>query len=143
MGQIQITIGIVMLLLFSVALIGFLINFSNDNNPAVSITQDQEIIDLYSKQIGNSSELKTTSESTYESIIKSNIEQGSQTVPSTGAFSPTPPTLFNILENIFSTINTKIFGGKPEFQIFTGVFISLIIFVIGLYLYKTLRGFPD
>jgi len=89
MGQIQYTIALIMIGLFSVAVIGFAVNFASDNNAPMSISDDPELSELSTEVEGNISAFRTDSQSTYQSIVESSIDEG-ETTPSGGQFAITP-----------------------------------------------------
>jgi hypothetical protein len=139
MGQIQLTIALVMIGLFSVALIGFGVNFAADNDAAISLSDDPEISNLDTNIQGNLSSFRSGSESTYQSIVESSIDEG-ETTPSGGQFAITPVNAISTVSNILKTGYLKIFGTGSGFGIFITAFLSLIGFIMGLYLWKTWVG---
>ena len=143
MGQIKLTVSLVMIGLFSIAILGFAINFAQDNNSAIDLADDSEINSLYTQTKSNLSNFDSASEDTYESIIESTVEPGSMTVPSTAPFAITPSNAVKITKNIMQVGYVKIFGTGSGFGVFLSTFIGLIVFMLALYLYKTLRGMPD
>lgn len=143
MGQIKLTAALLMIGLFSIAVLTFAINFAGDNSAAVDISDDPEMNSLYSQSKSNVSGFNKDAEDTYESIIDTTVEPGSQTAPSTGPFAVTPLNAIGIVQNIMETGYKKIFGTGSGFGIFLTALIGMLVFMIGLYLYKTLRGLPD
>ena len=142
-GQIQLTVALVLIALFSVAIISFAINFAEDNNAAISISDDPEIMLLQSHSEGNASAFGGDSESQYQSIIETTIAPGSDSAQSVGPFAVTPANALGTTQNIIKVGYVKIFGTANGYGVFLTSFIAIIVFMIGLYLYKTLRGFPD
>jgi len=142
MGQIQITISLVLIALFSIALVGFAVNFASDNDTAVSISDDPELSTLDTQVRGNLTEFTDKSSEQYQSIIESTIESG-EVVQSVGPFAVTPISALGTVTNILKVGYMKIFGNASGFNIFIMAFFSVLLFVIGLFLYKTLRGNPD
>ena len=139
MGQIQFTIALVTLALFSIAIIGFAVNFASDNNAAISIANDPEISELNTNLQGNLTSFQTSAESTYQSIVESSITQG-QTTPSGGQFAITPPNVIPVTKNIIKTGYLKIFGNGSGFEIFLVSFLGILVFIIGMYIWKTWAG---
>jgi len=141
-SQITLTVSLVMIVLFTIAVIGFSIGFANDNDAAMSVVDDPELSGIYSKASGNMSLLKDQSEDTYQSILSSTIEPGSDVVQSAGPFAITPTTVVGTTSNIIMLPYKKIFGGGSGFGVFFTAFITFLVFIIGLLIYKTLRGSP-
>ena len=143
MGQIQLTVALVMIGLFSLAIIGFATNFALDNDAAVSLADDPEISGFNTQISSNLSGFQSSSEDTYKSIIETTVEPGSDIVQSTGPFAITPVNSLAVAKNIAKVGYIKIFGTGSGFGVFITAFISLLVFIIGLFIYKTLKGLPD
>ena len=143
MGQIQLTMALIMIGLFTVAIIAFAVNFAIDNDAAVKITDDAEMSSLYSSTSGDVGDFGTDSESQYQSIIETTLEAGADSPQSVGAFSVTPLNAIGVVKNILQVGYKKIFGTGSGFGIFLTSLIAVITFMIGLFLYKTLKGMPD
>jgi len=143
MGQIQLTIALVLIALFSIAIIGFAMHFAVDNHAAVSVSDDPEISGLYSSTSEDVGQFGTDSESQYQSIIETTLQSGADSPQSVGAFSVTPMNAIGVSKNIMQVGYTKIFGTGSGFGIFLTALISVIVFMVGLFLYKTLKGLPD
>jgi len=141
-SQINLTISLAMIILFTIAIIGFSVGFANDNDAAMSVSDDPELSSMYSSSTGNMSLLKDQSEDTYKSILSSTIEPGSDVVQSAGPFAITPTNVIGTTSNIITLPYKKIFGGGSGFGVFFTAFGTLLVFVVGLLVYKTLRGNP-
>jgi len=143
MGLSQLTISIVMIALFSIAIIGFATQFAIDNDAAISITDDSQMDSMDSNIQGNASAFNTKGESTYSSIINSTISPGSEVFQSTAPFAITPGSLTAVLTTITYTAYSKIFGTGSGFGIFFVTLLSVIAILFGFFIYKALRGIPD
>lgn len=143
MGQIQFTVSLVMIALFTVAIIGFAVNFAIDNDAAINLADDPELSSLDTSTQSDLSTFRGGSEDTYQSIVESSIEQG-ETTPSGGQFAITPLTIVGTITNILLVGYIKIFGTGGGFGIFITTFLAMIGFIFGLYLWKTWAGrIPD
>ena len=145
MGQIKLIVALIMIGLFTIALMGFAINFADDNaSPAeLHLDYDPEFSSLYDDTRTEAEGFKDESESTYSSILNTTIAPGSQTPQSAAPFALTPTNAFGVVTNIFYVAYQKVFGTGSGFGIFLTTFLGVIVFMIGLYIYKTLRGLPD
>lgn len=143
MGQIQTILALLLVSLFALAIIGFAISFGNSNDAAVKITDDSEISDLYTTTSSSASDFKDDSESQYASIVETTLEPGAQTAQSVGPFAVTPANVIGVFKNTLQVAYQKIFGTGSGFGIFLTALLAMVVFVLGLYLYKTLRGQPD
>jgi hypothetical protein len=144
MGQIGLTISITAIVLFTIALLGFSINFANDNDAPISIANDEVMGNLYSDAKTNISQIDEDSNSTYTSIVKSTVEGGSSTFKSAGALEITFSNLLPSFYNVLRASYIRIFGADSDFGVFLLAFISLIGIIAILYILKTfLGGNPD
>lgn len=139
MGQIQYTTALIMIGLFTVAIIGFAVNFASDNDAPISISDDPELITLQTNIESNLSSFRSDSQSTYQSIVESSIESG-DTTPSGGQFAITPISAVPVARNIIKVGYIKIFGNESGFGIFLTSFLAIIVFTIGMYIWKTWGG---
>lgn len=134
--------SIAMIILFSIAIIGFSIGFANDNNSAVRIDQDADITNLNVIATSGMNTFATDTEDTFTSIINTTLEPGSDAVKSPGVFTITWGNLFSTFTNIITLGYAKIFGKGGTFAIFLGCFLTVIAILFTLYIIKTWRGNP-
>jgi hypothetical protein len=142
MGQIQWTISLVMIGLFSIAIIGFALNFASDNDSVVNIADDSDISGLYTQNLGNASAFGTDAEDTYTSIINSTINPNSAsgTTVTAGQFSITPGNIISVTRTTLKVGYSKIFGTNSGFEVFITTFLGMIVFITGLLIWKTWGG---
>lgn len=143
MGQIQLTVALVLIGLFTVAMIGFATNFADDNSSAIDLADDTALTNLNTQTSGNLSGFASGSESQYQSILETTIAPASGSAQSTAPFAITPTNALSVVKNIMEVGYTRIFGSNSGFNIFLTAFEAILLFMLGLFVYKTLRGFPD
>lgn len=141
-SQITLTMSLIFIGLFTIAIMGFATNFANDNNSAVSVTDDAEVNTLYTDIRTNVSNIEEDSEGTYASILETTVEPGSDVAQSTGSFAGGIKGVTDVGKNVIYIPYKKIFGSGEGFAIFFTIFGAIVVFLFGLYLYKTLRGNP-
>lgn len=133
-------VGFVMFGLFSIALIGFAINFAADNNSAVDVSDDSQITSLYSANSQNLSVFASASEVSTASIINTSIQSGSFTTQTGSQFAVTPPSAIGTGTNVIQVGYYKIFGQGSSFGIFLISFLAIITFITGLMIIKAWLG---
>lgn len=142
-SQTSLTISIVMVALFTLAIMGFAIIFATDNDASMSIADSSEVSAIYSSQSGNLSSFKTESESTFTSILDTTVEPGSNVIPSSAPFSLTSGSLLGTAKNVITLPITYIFGGwSSPFAIFFTTLLSIVSLLFILYIIKTWKGNP-
>jgi len=134
---------IVMIVLFTIAIIGFSLGFASDNNAAISIADDSSgLEDLDADLRASASSLEENSEETHSLMKDTTIEPGSDVIKSPSVFILTFPALIDSLENIFKVGFGTIFGFGGVFGIFFTVMMAMIGILLVWYVYKAIRGNP-
>jgi len=105
------TISLVMIGLFSLAIIGFAIGFATDNNAIMSVSDKDDVSSFYTNSKSNLTTFNSESEDTYESIIKTTVEPGSDVLRTPGSFSITPKNMVGTFTNAIKLPYKYIFGG--------------------------------
>lgn len=142
-SQLSLTISLIFVALFMIAILGFGIGFANDNSATVSIADDPDINEVRTNTSNIINQLDNESEGTYESILETTIEPGSDVMPSAGPISGTRGGLIRTGKNAIILPLKKIFGGQgSQFGIFFTAFFVIIALMFALYLIKTWRGNP-
>jgi len=141
MGQISFIGTLILIGLFSFAIIGYAINFANDNEASISIEDDDFYTGKQDLLEGDLENLKEDSEDTYESLIKTTIE--GEVAPSTAPFSINSKNAISTVKNVLKLSYNRIFGSDNGFNVFFYSLTGFLTFIMGLYIYKTLRGNPD
>jgi len=134
--------SLLMIILFTFAIIGFSVGFANDNSADVRIDADPNITSLYSQTGSAVGTFKNATDNTYKSIVDTTIETGSDVVKTPAAFTLTWSNLFSTFGLIMNVILVTIFGGNAVFAIFISAVAGLISFLFALYIIKAWRGNP-
>jgi len=141
-SQITTTVSIVMVILFSIAIIGFSIGFATDNDAVMSIADDAELSSFNTDTRTDMTTFQTDANDTYQSIIETTVEPGSDVVQSSAPFALTVGNFVGVFKNVVMLPYKKIFGSGDGFGIFFTTFLAFLVFVIGLLIYKTWKGNP-
>ena len=141
-SQITTTVSIVMVILFSIAIIGFSIGFATDNDAVMSIADDTELSSFNTDTRTDMTTFQTDANDTYQSIIETTVEPGSDVVQSSAPFALTVGNFVGVFKNVVMLPYKKIFGSGDGFGIFFTTFLAFLVFIIGLLIYKTWKGNP-
>jgi len=145
-STIELTISLVMITLFSVAIIGFSIGFATDNDAAMSISSNSELSEFNTNTASDITTFTDDSNNTYSSILQTTVEPGSDVIKSASSFSITWSNVFGFITNLSKIISENIFGAKDgvvnPFGIFISAFLGVLVFMAALFLIKTWRGNP-
>jgi len=145
-STINLTVSVLMITLFSVAIIAFSIGFANDNDAYVNIAENDKISSFHTNSSAGITNFADDSNNTYSSILETTVEPGSDVIKSSSSFSITWKNLYNFVTNAMDIVSENIFGAKEgvknPFGIFVTSFLAVLVFMIGLYLVKTWRGNP-
>lgn len=140
MGQIKYITSMVMITLFTIAIVSYTINFGNDNDAVVKLGDDTEFVSLSSSLDSDIVTYKSTTNSSATSIFKTKVEP-TEVTTTTGNTIQQIGSIFGSFKSIAGTINNKIFGGKgSEFGIIMTGFITLLSIIGILLAWKTWIG---
>lgn len=140
MGHLKFVISLIMITLFSMALIGFGINFARDNNADITISEDALFNNTKDALGGNVTvfygDINTSSQALAEATISTQTEasEGGTTIkvgPKTAL-----QTTIIVIKNSFE----RIFGSDSEFSIFFTGFITILSFMGIMYIAKAWFG---
>jgi hypothetical protein len=141
MGQLKLLGTFILIGLFSIAIIGFAVNFAIDNEATIDISDDDYITDSETSIKGDLSSLRGDSEDTYSSLLETTIE--GEVAPSIAPFSITSSNSLGVAKKVLKMSYFKIFGSDTGFNVFYYSLISFLTTMLVLFAYKTLRGNPD
>jgi hypothetical protein len=141
MGQLKLITSLVLIGLFTLAVIGFAINFAEDNDvPAnLRIGNDADVIRLKAGVTGNVSSASNDANDTYYSIKGTEITTA-DTSPTASAFVLTPLSAVSVVRTILQVAYVRIFGSDQNFAIFITSFIALLTLAIALFVWQTWKG---
>ena len=139
-GLQQWIIGLIMIGLFTIAIIMYAVGFASDNDAEIDISDDTQVYGLVSQQTTNLSSFSESGASTYTSIANSSIGSGGQTTQTAGAFTISPASATGVIKNIFLTGYIKIFGTNNGFSIFMITFFGVISMITAFLVWKAWVG---
>jgi hypothetical protein len=140
MGEIKFIAGFVMIILFSIAIVSYVVNFANDNEVAIDLSDDPEFSGLASQLEGNVTQFNVDANSSSKSFYDSEITEGDETTRTGGQFKVGLATVFTTMSLIFNLIFAKIFGNDIGFGVLFTAITGLLIFVGIRLIWKTWKG---
>ena len=129
MGLIKILVSFGMIILFTVAILSFVIDLSDD----------ESLSSLKTNLEGSSNTLIIKANESKTFLQEAKIKTGDENVEEGGQFKSNPYSMFELIKGIFVVGNDKIFGGG-SFTIATTILGVLLSIIIGLYIWKTWKG---
>jgi len=146
MGTVQLMTSMVLIGLFTFAIISYSMYFASDNNAQINIGNDTTLTTIRSDIAGNLSNVRQDADSSVVSLVKATISSGDETLESGGQFKVGPFSALRLGTNAIKTGYISIFGGKEEsagFGFFISTFVGLLLIITGFYIWKLWRGNPD
>lgn len=146
MGQLKFLGSIFMLMVFTIAIIGYATNFGIDNDSGTKIDDlDDDFTNLntnITSEITNSRlEVDSSSEGFFESSFPPSSDASIDVTSVTGGQFKTIVTApISAVKTILGSINKNIFGKSTEFGIVLVALISFLIITGILYIWKTWKG---
>ena len=140
MGQIKYMAGLLLTVLFAVAIIGYMIDFGNDNNADVRLSNDSDIVYIQTGLEGNTTNFANESDDSFQAFFQSEIGFGDETTNKGGQFKGGVVSSYNAIKNIISATKDKIFGYDPRNPNEEGnsskvIFLTALITFLGVQLY--------
>lgn len=147
MGEIKLVTSIVMITVFTIAILSFMFNFATDNTSAVSINDDPAFTTLNASIRSDMTQLTVSDiNDTQATFMKSSVETGDTTLKSGATFKFGISTMKDMMLKIVNLVSEKIFGGSStSFSIVIGgAFLFMVVFLFVRYGIKTwIGGNPD
>jgi hypothetical protein len=140
MGLIRTITALTFMGLFAIAIIGYSVNFANDNNAVVDIGDDSDIATLNSSIREDVITFKESANDSSTIFMESKSRQGDENTEGGGQFKVGSKELYEMTTSITSLIQTKIFGGDTGFGIIITGFLGLLLFILIAYGYKAWFG---
>ena len=140
MGGIEPTVkNSVMIAIFVVAIITFAVQFANDNDSDINLSNDTRFDNLNNNLKQNLTQLKNDSETSKEILDLTSITGGDQEIAGSGGqFKIGPFTAISLTIMSIKTGFNSIFG--EDFNFILIAFTSLLTFLIGYYIIKMWLG---
>ena len=140
MGQAKFIVSLVMISLFTIAILSYSIGFANDNDSAISLEEDEELNNL-------NTNLLTTSQADYldynssEKAFRTNvIESGDNNLLVGGTLTDIGTTPRKSFNYILGAVKIKIFGNDVRFGVILNAFMGIIIILGLMFAWKTIKG---
>ena len=143
MGQIKLTNSLVMVALFTLAIVVFATNFGLDNGTSIVLSNDSDYASIDDSLIEDIQTANVNSNTSLNTLLSTTQDSGDQSASSGGQFKVSALTSLRTANRMVSIGYKKIFGEDSGFGIFLTALISMLGWMIGLYAWKAWRGNPD
>ena len=140
MGQIKFISGLLMASLFAIALIGFAVNFANDNFSPVNIASDSELTGVKGSMEGDMQQFYLDSNTSSGAMYESTISTQTEATEGGTSFKVGPTTALTTGNRVLSTGFKKIFGSDGSFSIFLTALIGMLGLIAALFIWKAWKG---
>lgn len=143
MGHLKFMGSVLMAVLFAIAIITYTVQFANDNNTEISLSDDGDFTDSRNNMTSDTLVFKVESQESYGKLMNSTIESGDETTATGGQFKGNVGGAFSALQQVLKLSYNKIFGeeqGTNGFGIIFTALISFLVFALGLYIWSVWAG---
>jgi len=142
MGQKKLVVSVVMILIFTMAILNYSIGFASDNDASFSIADDDSFGQLTTDVQTFSAGVVEEGNDTDVGFFQRKTESEDELIKTGGSLKDMGRiSSSKALLNITGSIQNAIFGGKgSEFGIVFSLLGILFIMIIALYVYKTIKG---
>lgn len=140
MGSIKYMAALLMTALFAIAIVGFSVNFGNENDAKVLLSNDSDFAQYKSDLVSDVDTFHSATNESLSDLAKSTATPGDEVSTSGEQFKVTSSSLLSITKNVITSSFEKIFGeNKTTGIVLTGL-IGFLALVGALYVYKTWFG---
>jgi len=143
MGSIKFFASCLMIGLFAIAIITFGVNFANDNDSAVSLSDDGDLSTINSQINSTITTFHSDINGTGTTFISTTQDQGDQSATSGGQFKGGISGALSMATEVTRSGFKKIFGSDNGFGIFLTGLTGILLFMLIAYGWKYWRGNPD
>lgn len=145
MGLKQYSASLLMLGLFSIAILSYAISYANDNDSIVNLNEDDRMNKLQQNLTGNFQVYESDSDDSFQTYIKSKIKSGDENTEGGGQFKTSPIALLTSTQKIMQVGQEEIFGTEEDsgFGIIFTALGGFMLVILGFYGWKAWKGNPD
>ena len=140
MGQIKFLSGLLMASLFAIAIIGFSINFANDNGSAVNIANDPDLSGVKGNMEEDMQQFYLDANTSSSSMYESTISTQTEATEGGTSFKVGPATALSAGNRVLTIGYKKIFGSDSNFGIFLTALIGMLGLIAALFIWKAWKG---
>jgi hypothetical protein len=140
MGEIKFITGLVMLALFTIAVISYSVGFGLDNDAVININQDAEVNAMNVSMDTSMNDFRRDTDNASLGFFSTSLNAGDDTTRSGGQFKLGFKSLKDSLGSITSATKNTLFGGSPYFAVVLTTLVSLMIYIGFRYIWKTWKG---
>lgn len=143
MGLIKTTTNFLLLMLFTVAIITFAINFGYDNDTSINLDDDSDFSGLKTNIEEETTTFYSNINTSSQAMAESTISTQTEATEGGTSFKTIPLVIYRQLRNVVSAPFAKIFGSGSGFGILLTILIGIIFLTVAMYIYKAWKGNPD
>ena len=140
MGLTKLMGGIMLTVLFSVAILGYMIGFATDNNPVISLADDPELASLQTDSVDDVKQISVETNSSIEALYQSKISASDETTETGGQIKGGVVGAYGSLKTITEVGFKKIFGSDTGFGIVLTGLLAFFGFLMAAYVWKYWAG---
>lgn len=140
MGQSKFIISLVMISLFTIAILSYSIGFANDNGSAISLSDDEELNQLNTNLLAANQEDYLEYNSSEKAFRTNVIASGDNNLLVGGTLTDVGTTPRKSFNYILGAVKVKIFGNDVRFGVILNTFMGVIIILGLMYAWKTIKG---
>ena len=138
MGILKFVAPVLLLVVFTIAIISYTTNYAVDNSANINLVDDPLFVNLNTSLQSEMVTFRTDINDSSSASTKSTVEAGSDTLKSPSVFQNIGSSV-RALNSVLELIRVKVFGGNPAFYIVISTLTTFFVLVIILYAWKALK----
>lgn len=140
MGLNKFLISVLMIGLFSIAILTFALNFGSDNQAGVLLSDDDDYVTLNDQLKGNATQFRLDVNTSTDALVDSSLESGDEVTRTGGQFKVGMGTMMSMTYSVLKNSWKKIFGSDNNFEIILVSLISILGLIFINYIIKAWWG---
>lgn len=142
MGLLKLTGGLMLVTLFSIALITFAVNFADDNETDVNLADDPNMSRFQASEDSQIDEFYANASVSLTAMQESTIDTQTDTTEGGTQHKVTVGTSLEMASRVLRLVYEKVFGTSSGFGVFFTALIAFLFFAIGALVIKAWKGNP-
>jgi hypothetical protein len=140
MGEIKFATSLVLIALFSIAVISYATYFTIENNSAIKLSDDATMNEVSGILVGDLQQATSDANDSSKGFFSSEVTSANDMTTTGGQFKVGIFSIISTLFALFNVVKVKIFGGNVGLFIFINALAGMLTYIAIRYIYKTWKG---
>lgn len=140
MGLLKLITSFLLVLLFAFAIVSFAIDFADNNDASITLSNDSDFVTLRTNIIEEETTFFSDVNISVTEMDKSTVSTQTEATEGGTSFKQVPKILYRQTKNVIIIPFGKIFGYGSDFSIFLTMLLGILMIGVVVYIYKAWAG---